>query len=72
MRQLNLGKYKANHTLPDFFFVPNNIQKAIDEAYAIEKTEMENDKNYEFPIMLGSQMYKMLSLFFKENEITLN
>ena len=72
MKQLKLGKYKANHTLPDFFFVPSNIQKAIDEAYAIEKMEMENNESYEFPIMLGSQMYQMLSLFFTENEITLN
>ena len=69
MRDLNLGKYKANQLLPDFFFSPDNIQKAIDEAHSIEKTEMTRNENYEFPTILGSQVYQMISLFFKENKI---
>lgn len=71
MREIQLSKYKANAILPDFFFIKSNIQKAINEANAIEKLEIENDPNYEFPTVIGSQIYQMLSLFFKENEIDL-
>lgn len=71
MKELRLGKYKHNYTLHDFFFIPDNIKKAINEARMIEKLDIELNENYEFPTMLGSQMYQMLSLFFKENETDL-
>lgn len=69
MAELRLGKYKANKELPEFFFDPNNIQKAIEEARFIEQEEIVNNDEYEFPIEIGSQVYQMLSLFFHENSI---
>jgi len=69
MAELRLGKYKANKELPEFFFDPNNIQKAIHEARSIEIEEISNNDSYEFPTLIGSQMYQMLSLFFQENTI---
>ncbi|WOE40036.1 RloB family protein [Acinetobacter chinensis] len=69
MKEIRLGQYKANKELPEFFFVPNNIQKAINEAHNIEKMEILNNGSYEFPTLIGSQIYKMLSQFFQENLI---